>query len=80
MSDIFRRFEEIARRSANVGENPTLAVGKALHPFDDRKIHPEIGNDFGVFLDFRMIDHGNLLHFGCGAAEPLTIFVPPARR
>lgn len=43
MSECFRRFEDFARRSANVGKSVSLPDIKEMHPFDERNIHPEIG-------------------------------------
>ncbi|WHO74620.1 TIGR02391 family protein [Rhizobium sp. BT03] len=43
MSDSLTLFEDIARRAVNVGKDSARPPGKAIHPFDERNIHPEIG-------------------------------------
>ncbi len=43
MSENFRRFEDIARKAVNFGADEPQPEGKALHPFDERNIHPSIG-------------------------------------
>ena len=62
MKEAFSLFERIARAARNVGQLAELAVGEseaigessAIHPFDERNIHPAI-----ALVSMKLFDNGH---------------------
>lgn len=53
MTDVLSFFEQVARKARNIGPSETTDI-RAVHPFDERNIHPEISE-----VSLKLFDDGH---------------------
>lgn len=65
MTDWMRRFETATRRSGKLSTDTPLELSEVIHPFDERNIHPRIGN-----VSLRLFDDG---HYSAAVFEAFKL-------